>query len=141
MTITTFDRQNLPQVRADIDAALKAVCDKHGISLRLGNITYDPSGASFRAALEGKAGDFESIAIQKAVEMARLYPGVDASHPSNHPARKGATLLRYEPKKRARPWVFRWNGKDYVTNDDGMKMMWPRLIRSGAEEVDDLIER
>ena len=41
--IKTFDSQNLKELRKDIDAALASVKAKHGVSLSLGNISYDPT--------------------------------------------------------------------------------------------------
>lgn len=35
-----FTKQNLPEVRADIAAALKQVGDKHGIALSIGHVSY-----------------------------------------------------------------------------------------------------
>ena len=51
--ITAFDKSNLKEIRADINAALQAVMDKHGILLSFGNITYDPDGSNFRTRLQG----------------------------------------------------------------------------------------
>lgn len=45
MAITKFDRANLKALRADIDAALATVAEKHGISLGIGNISF--SGEKF----------------------------------------------------------------------------------------------
>lgn len=140
MTISTFDRENLPLVRADIDAALKAVTEKHGITLRLGNITFDPSGASFTASLQGRAGDFAAVAAREAVSWASQF-GVDASKPSTLPNRQGATLVQFDMKKRSKPWVFAWQGQQYVTDDAGLRLMWPAVQTRGptAVEANDLI--
>jgi len=45
-----FNKSNLKSIRADIDAALKAVEKKHGVSFNLGNIRY--SDNDFRGKLE-----------------------------------------------------------------------------------------
>ncbi len=40
MTIQNFDRQNLKQLRADMDAALAAVQAKHGITITMGSMRF-----------------------------------------------------------------------------------------------------
>lgn len=40
MTIQNFDRQNLKQLRADMDAALAAVQAKHGITISMGSMRF-----------------------------------------------------------------------------------------------------
>lgn len=49
--IKSFDRGNLPTVRADIEAALAQVAQKHGIKLGIGNIQFTPDGSSFTSKL------------------------------------------------------------------------------------------
>ena len=51
MTITSFNRGNLPQIRADIAAALKGVAETHGIQLGFGKITFHDT--NFRATVTG----------------------------------------------------------------------------------------
>lgn len=46
-----FDRQNLAQLRSEIDAALKAVAAKNGISLSLGPISF--TAETFKAKVNG----------------------------------------------------------------------------------------
>ena len=48
-----FDRQNLRVIRADIEQALRAVEQKHGVSFTLGSIRFSPD--SFRCRLEADA--------------------------------------------------------------------------------------
>jgi len=58
MTITSFDKQNLKQIRADIDAALKAVEDKYGMKVSLGSIRFDANTFSGKlTAAVGKAAE------------------------------------------------------------------------------------
>lgn len=129
MTITTFDKNNLGALRAELDAALKAVADAHGITLRIGTMRFDV--ATFSATVEGKAGDFGDIAAKQAVDMARAY-GIDASAPSTHPARLGATLIEYRMKARAKPWVFAYRGQNFITNDAGIRAMFPKVAEDDS---------
>lgn len=50
MTINAFDKTNLTSLRSDINAALKAVGDKYGISIQAGNATFTASVATFKLA-------------------------------------------------------------------------------------------
>ena len=55
MPITSFDTTNLKIVRADLDAALKSVAEKHGMKLSVGNIKY--SSDNFKVSLIGLIGE------------------------------------------------------------------------------------
>lgn len=41
MTISKFDKPTLRSLREDVDQALRAVAEKHGITLSLGSIKFD----------------------------------------------------------------------------------------------------
>lgn len=70
--------------RADLAAALKAVEDKYGFSMGLGNITYDGATGAFRSQFDATPIDLvEGVDILKNVKMAELsslraYCGADA---------------------------------------------------------------
>jgi hypothetical protein len=51
VSITQFDRPILRALRSDIEAALKAVAAKHGISLNAGGLSFEPQRFSMK--LEG----------------------------------------------------------------------------------------
>ena len=55
MPITSFDKQNLKTIRADLDAALKAVETKHGMKLSIGNIRFQAN--TFRTTLTSLIGE------------------------------------------------------------------------------------
>lgn len=125
MTIVAFDPKNLDMLRTEIQSALDEVAKRHGIKLQMKTMRYDPTGASFTAPLEGKAGAFEDVAREKVLRMAKAY-GVDASKPSENPRAKGAVLMEYRAKSRTRPWSYELGGKMYVTTDDGLRALWPK---------------
>lgn len=50
-----FDRNNLDEIRADINAALESVAEKHGITLSIGNISYEST--RFTTKLTAQTGD------------------------------------------------------------------------------------
>jgi hypothetical protein len=142
MTISTFeDRAALLALRADIDAALATVATKHGIALRTGNIKYDFATCTIQVKAEitaAKADQDMKWANQFADMMS-----VDISQPSTHPQRKGATVTGYDASKRSKPWKFEWNGKAYITDDAGIRLMFPTKAHTPARlaEVDNLLSR
>lgn len=69
--ITKFDRTNLRDLRQDIDAALKAVADKHGISIRAGNARFMPQSASMKLEL-GTIGEGGQV-IDTSAEEFKVY--------------------------------------------------------------------
>ena len=48
--IKSFDRTNLKQLRVDIDKALEAVGKQHGIVLKAGSASFEPTNATFKLA-------------------------------------------------------------------------------------------
>lgn len=151
MTISTFDPNTLKGLGQEIDAALKAVAAKHGITLTMKTMRYDFSGTTFTASLEGKAASFGDAAKAKAISMAKVLCGVDASQPCTHPKLIGAVLTEYRDRARKAPWVYEFQGKTYICSDNNMRLMFPKVAEVapdlatgrgvGAVEVDDLIQR
>lgn len=82
--IKEFDRQNLKPLRQDIDKALKAVAEKYGLSLMLGNIRFNESSATCKleARVTEKTGeptmaaDFRALAPTYGLESSLLYQTV-----------------------------------------------------------------
>lgn len=70
--------------RADLAAALKAVEDKYGFTMGLGNITFDGTTGAFRSQFDATPVDLvEGIDVLKQVKMTELsslraYCGADA---------------------------------------------------------------
>lgn len=127
MTMTTFDRNSLTALRAEIDAALALINAKHGIALSIGKITYDHTMTEFTTKLTGKAAGSEGREAQEAIAHAKRMFLVDASQPSTHPKATGAKLISYRSRAGLRPWVYEQDGKTYVTTDGGLKQMWPAV--------------
>lgn len=125
--IDNFSPENLRVLRPEIEAALKEVADRFGITLTLAKITYDPMTATFRAPIEGKASAAGDLKAKQAVEMARAY-GVECTQPSTHPRSLGAVLVEYRTKSRTRPWCYSLGGKLWLTDDRGLRMMWPAVV-------------
>ena len=71
--ITRFDKPNLRVLRDEIDAALKPVADKYGISLKAGNASFDAQTVRFK--LQGAViSDDGVIKDEYRVALERYYP-------------------------------------------------------------------
>jgi hypothetical protein len=66
MKTQTFNKENLSDLRTQIQNALNAVAEKNGITLQLRNISFGDT--SFRSTIEAK------IAGAKAKDYSELYP-------------------------------------------------------------------
>jgi hypothetical protein len=80
MPITQFTKTVFHGLRADLDVALKAVAEKHGISLRTGNIKFDSSTAKIMVEAAVKAADGRAVSPHAAPfrQLAEIY-GLKAS--------------------------------------------------------------
>lgn len=68
--ITKFTKQNLQALRVDIQAALTAVGEKHGIQLTYGNASFNSTGLTFSGKLAGAVIDSDgSVASQEAQDF------------------------------------------------------------------------
>ena len=68
--IKAFDPTNLKELRAEIDAALKAVQTKHGVRLSLGSISYDGVKATTRLTMIA-VGDSASASDPRAAMLVK----------------------------------------------------------------------
>lgn len=63
MSTKSFNKQNLPSIRADINEALAAVAAKHGIVLSLDNISFTESTFSSKINAAIVSGDTEDTSV------------------------------------------------------------------------------
>lgn len=130
MKITSFEKQTFTFLRAEIDAALNAVAAKHGITLKIGNISFD--AGKFSTKLEGKceaSGDQEQ---KMAIQMARLYD-IDATKTYTKADGTTMTIVRFDSKKRKMPWILRaQDGKMYQISDEEAKRRFPMSEKTNA---------
>jgi hypothetical protein len=75
MKITSFDRTNLRALAADIDAALKTVADKYGISLKERGCSFMANNATFKieGAVIGSDGNTMTAERQDFIRYAEMY--------------------------------------------------------------------
>ena len=72
--ITSFDKQNLPQLRAEINAALEAIGTKFGISLQAGNASFLATNATFKLVCQvGEDKSINDLKSEKAAKALALY--------------------------------------------------------------------
>lgn len=72
--ITTFDRKNLPALRADINDALKALGEKYGISVQAGNASFQANNATFKLVCQvGEDKSIRDLKDDKAADALTLY--------------------------------------------------------------------
>jgi len=55
--MTSFTNPNLDLLRTEMDAALKAIGDKYGITMDTGNIRYDVDRTNFNTSIKVRLGD------------------------------------------------------------------------------------
>lgn len=81
MKITSFDKDNLKTVRQTINSALERAEEELGISLSIGNISYDRNGNGFTTKLEGAVVNESGQAMDKQVrdfiQYARFQPDLE----------------------------------------------------------------
>jgi hypothetical protein len=77
MTITKFDRSNLAILQADIEAALKAVGEKHGVKIGAGSGKFSATNFSLKVecfvAGAGTGDDDASVRLDKFAEAFKRY--------------------------------------------------------------------
>ena len=71
MTTTVITRDLLKALRTEMDAALKAVAERHGLLITTGNASFGPTAATFKLAVAVKgAGVSESSEDARTVKAA-----------------------------------------------------------------------
>ena len=110
--ITQFTKQNLPQVRLDINKILKAYADENGLTITLGNIKF--SAGEFTAKLETK--------IVGAVTMSdKVFERQCAVYNLGTIGADNRVLVGYNSKAHAYPFQYTQFGKRYKCSADQAK--------------------
>lgn len=112
MTIQNFDRQNLKQLRADMDAALAAVQAKHGITITMGSMRFSADRVTCKVEANtmidtatsmstAGAGMADVTGLAKPLVAAMLLHGV-----KNVTGRKGEKLTGYNANRPKYPFSY-----------------------------------
>jgi hypothetical protein len=105
-----FNKATLAALRPEVQAALDAIAEKHGITLKLGNIGFSPDGGSFTSKVEGKVEAIANEAEHKRfLEYAAMY-GYDPEKVAETPQGK-VRLVGFNPKARSKPWIIAIEGE------------------------------
>lgn len=133
MKISKFDKQNLKAIRAEVDIALKAISDKYGINLKIGNMSY--ADGRFTTKLEGIA-EANKDAEQNNLKMWASVIGVDINKTFRDNMGTVHTLVKYDNKKRTAPWITQGsNGKQYKMTDEQVRRNFGGTPVGGKLEV------
>ncbi len=103
-----FDKAGIKLLNADIAEALKAVADKHGVTVEVRGGTYDPSG-SFKPKVVFTAADHAQVEYERDASLLGLAPDS-----FGHTFKSGArtfTIAGLNLRARKRPVI--------CTGDDG----------------------
>jgi len=76
MKITQFTSSNLDLLRADINAALRQISEKHGIDMKIGTMSYSSDKTTCRLTMETKAervGTAGSAIVGKGAQYLRMF--------------------------------------------------------------------
>jgi hypothetical protein len=107
-----FDKKNLKALRTEIDVALKALGEKHGITLHAGNASFTSEKVTFK--LEVTVNDADgSTQTPESIALKSYYPGLVDKVVT---VRGGnATVVGYMPRRYKYPFLVRMtNGKEYA---------------------------
>jgi hypothetical protein len=107
---TQISKDLLRVLRADIDAALKAVGEKHGVELVTGNASFTPFNATFKLEVRAKNADGEAVRKEEADLKARLgMLGMKDEHLTQvfTLGRDSYTLAGYRSKAPAKPFLIK----------------------------------
>lgn len=119
--MTQINRQTLPTIRDDMNAALRAVAEKHGLAINVGDCSFTEATATFKVLVAMGGENGESAQALKAQADWRTYAsafGLDAAW-LGRTFTNGGNTFRIDgllPNKRAKPILVTRtdNGKQYV---------------------------
>lgn len=97
-TINQFDKINLKSLRSEINSALKTVADKNGISLSIGNITFDVAKFTCRLTAETKGPKVTNTQTIDSNPVAFEIAGLKVGDSFRHNT-KVLTIIGYNPRK------------------------------------------
>lgn len=124
--ITEFNRQNLKTLRADIDEALAAVAEKHGIKLNAGNISFEPLSCKITCTAEVRETSDGMSPEQKRFEEYAPMFGLSADDYGKWVVFSGDRwkISGIEPKRRKYPIIVEnARGTRKLTTVDGVKRL------------------
>ncbi len=121
--VTTFTKENLKVIDAEINAALQAVATKHGITLRASGGTY--SGAEFTTKIKGSVKDTQALNAANANALRVLGLPADTIGKSFSNLGKSFTISDVNLSLYKRPIVAKCanDGKEYIFTPEIIKRL------------------
>ena len=111
--MNTFNRQNLKQLRQEIDQALQALGKKHGIELTAGAATYADKYATFKLKVNTLGNSEEAIQFDRF----KILHGLDHLSPGDTIQHRNTRykILGMKPRSKKYPFLVEnlGNGKTY----------------------------
>lgn len=111
--ITQFTKQNLPQVRADLNKILKDYADKNGMVITLGNIKFQ--AGEFTTKLETK---IVGAVTQEDKNLERYM----ATYSLGKFGTAGRELVGMNTRAHAYPFIYTQGGKRFKCSIENAKM-------------------
>jgi hypothetical protein len=111
--ITKFDKANLKNIREDISAILSSYAKENGIEIKIGNISFNEG--SFTTKMEAK------VKGAKTKDDAVL-DFMMATKGLNKTSKCGKTLVAYNTRGKAYPFIYEDAGKKYKCTELTAKM-------------------
>ena len=78
--ITKFDKKNLIALRADLDAALAAIGEKHGLKIHTGSCSYDEAAATFKLKCDVADPRIQQAKAREDFNYSCLFYGLKPEH-------------------------------------------------------------
>ena len=106
--IKQFDKTNLKNVRADLNAILSKYAKDNGIEINIGNISF--TAGTFTTKMEAKVKGAKTINDVWLDDAMRKFAFVKTS-------KCGKTLVGYNPRAGKYPYIFEDAGKKYKCSE------------------------
>jgi hypothetical protein len=114
---TNISKDLLQALRSDINAALKAVGEKHGVELSAGNASFTPMNATFKLEVRTIAADGVAVTKEQAdLKARRALLGLTEEHLTQvfTLGRDSYTLHGYRSKAQSKPFLIKRVSDDKV---------------------------
>jgi len=124
--IKTFDRTNLQALRGELNAAVSAIAERHGIAIQCGRCGFSPENATLKLELSVKTPEGAVVSRERKdyTDFAEVY-GLDPAWLDKTFVTGGETykITGLRPKGRKRPVLCQQlaNGKTFVFPVDAVK--------------------
>lgn len=123
MQITAFEKNNLKELRKDIETALKAVAEKHDINISTGSIRFTASSATIKleAVVKGETGVAINPHADALKRFGKMYLGQEFEMDKVYSTQQLGDIYFVGLNRRAhkKPFIIKQisTGKEFVISD------------------------